>query len=240
MKEVWKPVPGYEELYLISNTGRLKSLDRITNYRLPGFTVHKKGRILKPNLKNTGYYEYALSKNKQIKWVRAHRLVALAFIPNPNNYNVINHINEDKTDNRVENLEWCSSKYNIECYHKNRTLIYQYNKTGILMKKWNSIVEAASSVQGDKTGVQHCCRGELKTYKNYIWSYFPITSEELLHRNTKNNMCKVGQYTKEDVLLAVYSSYREAGKAVGCVGSAISMCCNGKRNLIKGYKWKRL
>lgn len=239
-EEVWKPVKGYEGLYLVSNLGRVKSLDKICPYRLPGFTMLRKGRILKPNLKPTGYYECSLTKDGKLKSFRVHRLVAESFIPNPNNYETINHINEIKADNRVENLEWCTVKRNIECYHENRIQLYQYTKEGKLLKVWQSATKAAISINGDKTGIQHCCKGKLKTYKGYIWTYTPFSEQELLRRNTDENKQRVGQYTEDDVLLNIYSSFSEAGRAVHCTGGAINMCCDGQRHLIKGYKWKRL
>ena len=105
-EEIWRPVVGYEGLYEVSNTGRVRSLDRYVrrNY-------FKKGRILKLNDRR-GYLFVELCLNNKTKNFSVHRLVAQAFIPNPDNLPQVNHIDEDKLNNRVENLEWCDSKYN--------------------------------------------------------------------------------------------------------------------------------
>ena len=100
--EVWRPVRGYEGLYEVSNYGRVKSLKRNTAHE----------RIMKPIKDSYGYLIVCLNKNGKQTNKKIHRLVAEAFIPNPNNLPQVNHKNEIKTDNRVENLEWCDNKYN--------------------------------------------------------------------------------------------------------------------------------
>lgn len=104
MKEVWKPIKDYEELYEVSNLGRVKSL--------------KTNLILKPEVKN-GYLSVNLYGRYRIKHYYIHRLVAEAFMKNPNNHEYINHIDCDKQNNNVNNLEWCSQKHNIEESIKN-------------------------------------------------------------------------------------------------------------------------
>lgn len=105
--EIWKDIEGYEGMYQVSNMGRVKSLTRkVWNYTKPG-------RILKPGAKENGYLHVGLSNGLNVeKHAHVHRLVAKAFIPNPNNYPEVNHKNMNKADNRVENLEWCTPRYN--------------------------------------------------------------------------------------------------------------------------------
>lgn len=100
---VWKPVVGYEGLYEVSNTGLVKSLN-CYNYKEP--------RLMKLGKRRDGYLSVGLSKNNRTKTKTVHRLVAEAFIPNPNNLEMVNHKDENRTNNNVENLEWCSRAYN--------------------------------------------------------------------------------------------------------------------------------
>lgn len=103
--EIWQNIANFENLYQISNYGNVKSL----NYRKTG-----KEQILKPTTNNDGYKLVLLYKNGSRKTLSIHRLVANAFIPNPNNLPEINHIDRDKTNNTVENLEWCTHKENTD------------------------------------------------------------------------------------------------------------------------------
>ena len=110
--EKWKPIAGYEGLYEVSNLGNVRSLDRVIRAK-HNSTALRKGRILTPFYEEKkGYYQVALSKDGKEKKQRVHRLVAVAFLDNPFNYTDINHKDEIKTNNNVNNLEWCSREYN--------------------------------------------------------------------------------------------------------------------------------
>ena len=112
-EEIWKDIPGYEGLYQVSNFGRVKSLDKWVNYKLkPGKLYLCKGRILKLCKRPNGYIFVGLWKNKKLITPGVHQLVAQAFIPNPKNLSCINHKDENKENNKVDNLEWCTHKYN--------------------------------------------------------------------------------------------------------------------------------
>lgn len=99
MEEIWKPVVEYEGLYEVSNTGLVRSL--------------RYNKIMSPNINRYGYKYINLCKDGIIKTKTIHRLVAQAFIPNPDNLPMVNHKDEDKGNNCVENLEWCDQKYNV-------------------------------------------------------------------------------------------------------------------------------
>lgn len=110
--EEWRVVPGYEGLYEVSNTGRVRSFDRYVKYSNGQIHLHK-GKVLSPGKNTKGYLFVILTCNRKRKTINVHRLVAIAFLPNPDNLPEVNHIDEDKTNNRVENLEWCDRNYNL-------------------------------------------------------------------------------------------------------------------------------
>lgn len=116
MVDVWKDVEGYEGLYQVSDMVKVRSLDRVVNDN--GGKRFVKGRILKPVLVNNGYLVVALCNGRGQANKTVHRLVGKAFIPNPNNYKDINHKNGIKTDNRIENLEWCTRSQNMKHAYK--------------------------------------------------------------------------------------------------------------------------
>ena len=167
ISEEWKAVPGFEGWYEVSSLGKVRSVDRVVNYK-DSSKAQKKGKILRPKVGKHGYLEVILVMNGYRKTSRVHRLVATSFIANPNNLPSINHINEDKLDNRVENLEWCSVKQNT-LYSMREIPIGQYDLDGNLIATFNHYTEAGESVGGNKHGVYKCCKGKLKTYKGYVW-----------------------------------------------------------------------
>lgn len=157
MIEEWKDIPGYEGVYEISNLGR----------------VRRNGKILKP-LKDSGYLRAHLSKNGIAKKVLIHRLVAFAFIPNPNNYPEINHKDEDKTNNTVENLEWCSREYNINYGTRNERVskpVLQYDRLGNFIREWPSGLKAEEELGINNGNISSCCSGKVKTAGGFVWRF---------------------------------------------------------------------
>ncbi len=124
MEEIWRDIAGYEGLYQVSNLGRVKSLERTTK-RFNGFKVceYKDGnKILKQSKNYKGYLFVGLCKNGKEKKYKVHRLVAEAFIDNPNNLPQVNHKNENKECNISNNLEWCTNKYNCNYGTRNERI----------------------------------------------------------------------------------------------------------------------
>lgn len=164
-KEYWKPVVEYEGLYMVSNWGRVKSM----NYNHSG-----KERILKPGTNDRGYLYVELWKNNKRKRYRIHRLVAQAFIPNPDNLPMINHKDECKTNNIVSNLEWCDAQYNNTYgtrIEKCSKPILQYKLDGTFVREWSSAIQAEREGGFDSVCISKCCKAKIKKHKGFIWRY---------------------------------------------------------------------
>lgn len=110
MKEKWLPIKGYEGKYEVSNLGNVKSLKRLSTV-WDGYQK-KKDRLLKPNINNNGYATVSLCKDAKVKVMLIHRLVAIAFVPNPHNKPIVDHIDTNPLNNRADNLRWCTQKEN--------------------------------------------------------------------------------------------------------------------------------
>ena len=171
--EKWRTIQNYEELYLVSNYGRVKALSKQS-----GFLVLKE-RILKPTTKSNGYLQVDLYKDKVRKKFYVHRLVAEAFIPNPSNLKTINHKDKNRSNNHVDNLEWMSYSENNEhgeCQIKagksRRVPIYQCDLQGNVIKEWSCAKVAFEKLgYSNYSGINQCCKGKIKTYKGYVWKY---------------------------------------------------------------------
>lgn len=158
MNEIFKDVPGYEGLYQVSNLGRVKSL----NYNHTG-----KEKILKPGIEQWGYYHIILQKNCIRKKYRLHRLVAEVFLPNPNNFDQVNHKDENKKNNRVDNLEWCTCSYNVRYSQAKPCACFNDGK---LIKVYNTIKE--TELDGfNPTSVCRCCSGKQNTHRGHEFRY---------------------------------------------------------------------
>lgn len=175
-QEIWKDIKGYEELYQVSNMGRIKSLKRKAKNK-NGYRITNE-KIIKPVLTSTcKYYTVGLCKNKKRKILLVHRLVAQAFIPNPNNYKEVNHKDENKQNNNVNNLEWCNHQYNMhygKCLkmisiNQHRKKINQYDLEGNFIKQWESVSDIKKEL--NITNIASCCKGRYKQCNGYIWKY---------------------------------------------------------------------
>ena len=189
--EEFKDIEGYEGLYQISNYGRVKSLERF--YYLGNNKIKTKEKILKISKNSHGYSHIQLSK-KTPKTMCTHTLVANHFIINVENKPTINHIDGNKQNNRVDNLEWATHseqefhayKNNLrykkfgsknsmygkkgENHHLSKPLV-QKDLCGNIIKKWENSYEVVRILGYTQSGVSACCRGKTKTYKGYVWEY---------------------------------------------------------------------
>lgn len=188
--EIWKDIKGYEGLYQVSNMGQVKSLGN-------GKSNKSKLKVMKQQLNHKGYPMINLCKNGVTKGVSVHRLVAINFIPNPNNLPQVNHIDEIKTNNCVENLEWCTNEYNhnygtrIERVrqkqignpnmktslgkfgkeHPTSKPILQLTLDGEIIKLWFSASDAIRENGYGKSHISSCCTGKKKTAYGYKWEH---------------------------------------------------------------------
>ena len=176
-KEIWKDIEGYKGLYQVSNLGRVKSLDKLKKVRNNGLQPIKE-KILRNRYNEKGYSIVCLCKNGEHKDCRVHRLVASAFIPNPNNLPQVNHKDENPKNNCVDNLEWCTAQYNstygtrIErITEKNRIRILQFTKQGEFICKWDSAREIERELGFSHQGIGMCCKGKCKSVYGYKWRY---------------------------------------------------------------------
>ena len=184
MAEVWKDVEGYEGLYQVSDLGRVKSLDRWRyNAILKGERQLIRGTVRKAHPDRRGYLKVTLYKDGKRTTFPVHRLVAEAFIPNPENKPQINHKDGCKVNNSVDNLEFCTRAENMahafgtglnspeRHWNCNGSKpVAQYDKNMTLLKVYPSIGEAARAGFSVSL-IIHCCKGQRKTHRGYIWKY---------------------------------------------------------------------
>ena len=174
MKEIWKDIPQYEGLYMVSNLGRVKSLPKLRC---------KSEKILKNKITKDGYYETSLSKNGKAKYIRTHRLVAIAFIENVFNKDQVNHIDGNKLNNCVDNLEWCTLQENKE--HAIRTglqdfignknpkakSVIQYDLDNREIARFKTLREAMKCTGVLENKISSVCNHHNKTAGGYIWKF---------------------------------------------------------------------
>lgn len=174
--EIWKDIKGYEGLYQVSNQGRVKSLER--RCKTKTYTRRVPEKIRSQSLDNYGYPIVSLSKDHKHKTLAVHRLVAEAFIPNPNNFATVNHKDEDKTNNDVSNLEWCTVQYNNEYGTRvergikaQQRPILQCDLEGNVIKEWPGI-GATERANGYSSGlISRVCNGKRLTAYGFKWKF---------------------------------------------------------------------
>jgi len=183
IEEVWIPVPNYEHFYMASAFGRIKSLK----------SGGMKGKLLTPQKVNSrGYFNVCLCNQGSKNMISVHRVIALTFIPNPDNKPEVNHKDGNKTNNEVSNLEWCTGSENMNhayrtglqkpsenqktatsdyCKDNFSKKVIQFDLNGNIVNEYPSASEAARETGFCQTHISSCCRGKVKTCHNYNFSY---------------------------------------------------------------------
>lgn len=181
MKEIWKPIKGYDGLYEVSNLGNIASLNYCGTGRRQNLKFKEQGM---------GYCTVGISKNGKAKTFLVHRLVAEAFVPNPENYPLVNHIDEDKLNNRADNLSWCTYEQNNNHGTKNKRISQKLKGKGVNRGRSRAVIailpdgteeyypsmaevgRVLSSSKGNISGnISKAIRGELKTAYGRKWRY---------------------------------------------------------------------
>lgn len=224
-EEIWKDIVGYEGLYQISSKGRVKRLARVGIDSMGRNIPYKEKILVNYISKRTGYPCVNLSKNRKTSTLNIHKLIADAFIPNPNNLPCINHIDENRTNSTLENLERCSYSYNnsygnanakrkttlragLEGKHKT---IYQYTTTGDIVNVYNCGVNQLEEKLGYE--IQDCLTGKSKTANGFVFSYSDIFYYE--ENKPKSHQKYVIKIDKDGKEIERYKSVSIAGEANG-------------------------
>lgn len=186
-EEIWKDIPGFEGFYQASYSGKIRSVDRTT---ISNDTIHKqrhtfrKGRILKTSITKLGYVICYPSIESEKLTSTVHKLVALAWIPNPNNYSELNHIDTDKLNNSVPNLEWCDRGHNMRHAHANGLVkikkrgenkiakpVYQFSYDGFFIAEYACVMDAADATGIGFRQISAVATGKRKSTHGFKFSY---------------------------------------------------------------------
>jgi hypothetical protein len=245
MEEVWKDIKGYEGLFQVSNIGRVKRVPH--EMRTPTTTFICKEKIIPPVLSKGGYFRVSLSKNGYSKHYFVHRLVMKAFVGD--SILTVNHRNEIKTDNRLENLEYMSLSDNVRygsgtkrsaearlvSEKVRRTIVYQYTLDGDFITKYKSITQAKKENNFKKENITLCCQHKRNQSNGYIWRY---EGDDDVCFKPRTNAKAVVQYDLNMNKIKEYESAIQAEKETGCLRSDICYCCKGKIKTSKGFIWR--
>lgn len=253
--EIWKPVVGYEGLYEVSNIGRVKSLARICAHKHG--QCWRKERLMKLMpygkvvLRHSNKYLHAkLTKNGISKLIPVHRIVAMAFLPNPDNLPQVNHKDENPGNNKVENLEWCDAKYNcnygsLPDYRRDyctSRAVRQFSLDGVYLAEYSSITKASIALGIRGSVISEVCKGTKGSAGGFLWIYSRPKAKELQSIDYllgKRDRHKIVQLSLNGEFIALYNSVKEAAYAMGISSTSISFCVVGRSHTSCGFRWSR-
>lgn len=270
MEEIWKDIEGYEGQYQVSNLGRVKTLARLTVRPAPAtktgwreYRIPEKIMRLRPGTR--GYLCVNLRQEEKPVTLMVHRLVAKAFVPNPDNLPIINHKDENRQNNRADNLEWCTAQYNVTYGHAlelryeklKKCPVAMFKPDGTLIRTFPTAKDAERFIgkRGASRNIIMCCNGSRhhRTNYGYKWSYVidgkiqPPTPDPTPEEKAASNRLRsehhgrkraVEQISLEGVLIAEYDSIIKASGAVGVAESVIRRAAAGKYKTAGGYRWR--
>lgn len=246
MKEIWKnvPVEPYSEFFMVSNFGNIKMIKKCSIHR----KFDGKETLITPNIGSWGYKVIRLTALNQSKDFLVHRLVAMTFIENPQNKTQVNHIDGNKLNNCVDNLEWTTPSENIQhaydtglisYYDKDHHLkpVYQFDLNGNYIQQWDNITEAGRSLNINYTSISSCCSKNRNSAGGFLWSYSKTCNPKPLKTSRKHTN-GVNQYDLNGNFIKSYASIKEAAAETGFSKSSIQGCCSGQSQTSHGYKWE--
>lgn len=244
--EVWKDINGYEGLYQVSNFGRVKSLDRVVhcskNKKCKPYNVSVKEKIMRCCFDNDGYIHTTLSNSGIHNRVLIHRLVALSFLENPNEYPVVNHKDENPSNNHVDNLEWCTYTYNNQysniyekAYRVTRKPVYQFSLDGKFIREFASTKEASRAIGGSAADISSCCHGRTNSMYGYYWRFKGDSNNNV----GKAKWTRVTQYDLKGRIIQTFDSIIDASEQTGITVSSIIDSIRRGSVSAKKYRWSK-
>ena len=259
MEEIFKDIDGLEGLYQVSNFGNVISLN---------YNHSNSRRLMSLSKSSSGYLHVQLYKNSKSKTYLVHKLVASAFIQNPNDLPEVNHIDGNKTNNNAKNLEWVSrsenQKHAIEhslrkpspnisneaVYSNKGIIVLQYRLDGSLVKVWNSVKEAAEYIGSNPKPIYRALSKDNTQCYGYMWKkYTGGDIDETIPKYSRQKRIgkkqinrrptmKICQYSKDGNLIKVWNGYLEIEESLHISNANIYHCISGRYKTAYGYVWK--